>query len=72
MHYKVKTVNSKLAQAKEFISADNFKSLDSNKAEKKGDDDEFEQQRKATIAEAVQAKEDGSSKRFGGGQKQVL
>ena len=31
-----------------------------------------EQQRKATIAEALQAKDDTSSKRFGGGQKQVI
>ena len=53
------------------ISADNFKSLEANKTEKKVDDDGFEQQRKATIAEALQAKEDGTSKKFGGGQKQV-
>ncbi|XP_060585964.1 tudor domain-containing protein 3-like [Ruditapes philippinarum] len=50
---------------------DNFKSLDANKAEKKAEDNEFEQQRKATIAEAMQAKEDVQSKKFGGGQKQV-
>ncbi|KAL4230472.1 tudor domain-containing protein 3 [Mactra antiquata] len=50
---------------------DNFKSLEANKAEKKAEDDEFEQQRKATIAEALQAKEDGMSKKFGGGQKQI-
>jgi hypothetical protein len=53
------------------MSSDNFKSLEANKAEKKAEDNEFEQQRKATIAEAMQAKEDVQSKKFGGGQKQV-
>lgn len=38
--------------------------------EKKAEDDEFEQQRKAIIAEALQAKEEGKSLNFGG-QKQV-
>ncbi|KAK3100292.1 hypothetical protein FSP39_017721 [Pinctada imbricata] len=49
---------------------ENFKSLDTGK-EKKEEDAEFEQQRKAVIAEALQAKEDGKTKSFGGGQKQV-
>ncbi|XP_045205622.2 tudor domain-containing protein 3-like [Mercenaria mercenaria] len=50
---------------------DNFKSLEVNKGDKKVEDNEFEQQRKATIAEAMQAKEDAQSKKFGGVQKQV-
>lgn len=49
---------------------DNFKSLETHKGDKtKEEEDEFEQQRKATIAEALQAKEDGQMKKFGGGQK---
>lgn len=49
---------------------DNFKSLEAHKGDKtKEEEDEFEQQRKATIAEALQAKEDGQMKKFGGGQK---
>ena len=52
-----------------FTITDNFKSLDSKS--EKAEDDEFEQQRKAIIAEAMKAKEDGVSKKFGGGQKHV-
>lgn len=52
------------------IFLDNFKSL-AVKNEKKLEDGEFEQQRQATIAEAMQAKEDGKTKTFGGGNKQV-
>lgn len=48
----------------------NFKSLETQTKEKKAEDDEFEQQRKAIIAEALQAKEEGKSLNFGG-QKQV-
>lgn len=48
----------------------NFKSLETQQKEKKAEDDEFEQQRKAIIAEALQAKEEGKSLNFGG-QKQV-
>ncbi|XP_061163871.1 tudor domain-containing protein 3-like isoform X2 [Saccostrea echinata] len=48
----------------------NFKSLEVSTKEKKSEDDEFEQQRKATIAEALQAKEEGKAMNFGG-QKQM-
>ncbi|XP_062582280.1 tudor domain-containing protein 3-like isoform X2 [Saccostrea cucullata] len=48
----------------------NFKSLEVSTKEKKSEDDEFEQQRKATIAEALQAKEEGKAINFGG-QKQM-
>jgi hypothetical protein len=54
---------------KSWYISDNFKSLTAKKEEKK-EEGEFEQQRKATIAEALQAKEE-KSKTFGGGQKQV-
>ena len=40
------------------------------KKEEKKEEGEFEQQRQATIAEALQAKEE-KTKTFGGGQKQV-
>ena len=44
--------------------ADNFKSLDANKdKEKLKEDSKFDQQREATIAQALQAKE-GRSKTF--------
>ncbi|KAL3878574.1 hypothetical protein ACJMK2_030911 [Sinanodonta woodiana] len=48
---------------------DNFKSLETSKEKK--EDDEFEKQRQATIAEVAQAKGEGRPKTFGGGQKQV-
>ncbi|XP_078323560.1 tudor domain-containing protein 3-like isoform X2 [Crassostrea virginica] len=48
----------------------NFKSLETQTKEKKSEDAEFEQQRKAIIAEALQAKEEGKSINFGG-QKQI-
>lgn len=44
--------------------------METQQKEKKAEDDEFEQQRKAIIAEALQAKEEGKSLNFGG-QKQV-
>ncbi|XP_060063367.1 tudor domain-containing protein 3-like [Ylistrum balloti] len=51
---------------------DNFKSIESNKKEEKtAEEIEFEEQRKAVIAEALQAKEEGKPKTFGGGTKQV-
>ena len=50
--------------------ADNFRSLDSNK-EKSKEDTEFEQQRQATIAEALQAKEESLGKKFGAGGLKV-
>ena len=52
---------------------DNFKSLETTKTEKtektKAEQEEFEQQRKATIAEALQAKVEGQTKKFGGSSK---
>ncbi|WAQ98956.1 TDRD3-like protein [Mya arenaria] len=51
---------------------DNFKSLETLKGDKdktRAEEIEFEAQRKATIAEALQAKEDGLTKKFGGGTK---
>lgn len=59
----------RIQDAKVVNQKDNFKSLTAKKEEKK-EEGEFEQQRKATIAEALQAKEE-KSKTFGGGQKQV-
>lgn len=53
------------------VETQNFKSLETQTKEKKSEDAEFEQQRKAIIAEALQAKEEGKSINFGG-QKQVL
>ncbi|KAK7474270.1 hypothetical protein BaRGS_00034513 [Batillaria attramentaria] len=47
---------------------DNFKSLQASKQTKVEEDSEFQQQRQATIAEALQAK----AKTFGGGQKQAV
>lgn len=52
------------------LETQNFKSLEVSTKEKKSEDDEFEQQRKATIAEALQAREGGKPINFGG-QKQV-
>lgn len=52
------------------VETQNFKSLETLTKEKKSEDAEFEQQRKAIIAEALQAKEEGKSINFGG-QKQV-
>ncbi|XP_071087007.1 tudor domain-containing protein 3-like isoform X2 [Haliotis cracherodii] len=46
---------------------ENFKSLESSKKDKKTEESEFEQQRQATIAEALQ---EGKTKTFGGGMKQ--
>ncbi|XP_013399608.1 tudor domain-containing protein 3-like, partial [Lingula anatina] len=51
-------------------SRETFKSLESSKEEKKEGDGEFEQQRQAALAEAIQAKEDGKGKTFGGKQIQ--
>ncbi|CAG2196770.1 TDRD3 [Mytilus edulis] len=59
----------KIQQVKPATQKDNFKSLATKKEEKK-EEGEFEQQRQATIAEALQAKEE-KTKTFGGGQKQV-
>ncbi|XP_070198620.1 tudor domain-containing protein 3-like [Littorina saxatilis] len=47
---------------------DNFKSLQASKQAKEEEDSEFQQQRQATIAEALQAK----TKTFGGGQKAAV
>ena len=47
---------------------DNFKSLSASKQTKEEEDSEFQQQRQATIAEALTAK----TKTFGGGQKQYV
>ena len=51
-------------------AADSFKALDTGK-EKTKEDDEFQQQRKANIAEVLQAKEDGKVKTFGSSTKAV-
>ncbi|XP_050415509.1 tudor domain-containing protein 3 isoform X1 [Patella vulgata] len=50
---------------------ENFKSFDTNKEKSSGDKNEFQQQRQATIAEALQAK-DSKAKTFGGGGKLAL
>ncbi|XP_069129901.1 tudor domain-containing protein 3-like isoform X3 [Argopecten irradians] len=51
---------------------DNFKSIESTKKEDNTMEElEFELQRKAVIAEALQAKEESKPKTFGGGTKQV-
>ncbi|CAC5357205.1 TDRD3 [Mytilus coruscus] len=59
----------RIQEVKPASQKDNFKSLATKKEEKK-EEGEFEQQRQATIAEALQAKEE-KTKTFGGGQKQV-
>ncbi|XP_035827003.1 tudor domain-containing protein 3 [Aplysia californica] len=52
---------------------DNFKSLNNNKEKKIEEDSEFQQQRQATINQALQAKSHGGGvKTFGGGQKQPI
>ncbi|CAI9734462.1 domain-containing 3 [Octopus vulgaris] len=53
----------------QLVRTDNFKSLEVSKEKKESE--EFVNQRKATIAEAVQAKEEGKIKTFGG-NKQAL
>ncbi|XP_052077918.1 tudor domain-containing protein 3-like [Mytilus californianus] len=59
----------RIQEVKPATQKDNFKSLATKKEEKK-EEGEFEQQRQATIAEALQAKEE-KTKTFGGGQKQI-
>ncbi|XP_052279000.1 tudor domain-containing protein 3-like isoform X2 [Dreissena polymorpha] len=55
---------------KQMSKRDNFKSLETLKSERvRAEEDEFEQQRQATIAEAQQAKQEGAGKKFGGGNK---